>query len=200
MKKRNELPNFAKLNWKADIKKLKNIIDDNLHSMDEHRDQLNIKYDTFSSNFNYKQFPITELDSDSKYSIRHNDYDNDERNYTKLVEWAKGTYIEELLHKFKGRTTRSRLLITEPGGFILPHMDYNTNYSIRFHIPIQTNSWSFFGIQRNNELPEIRNLTADGSIWFINQGWKHSAWNFGNTQRIHLVISVMDQLDLKDLE
>ena len=205
MKKRQELPNFAKLNWKADIEKLKSVISDNLDLMIEYRDFLNAKCDTFSTHSNnyYRQVPITELNPDSKHLIRrdgHRDYNGDERNYTKLVDWAKGTYIEELLSRFKGQTTRCRLLITEPKGFILPHMDYNTSYSIRFHIPIQTNEWSFFGIQREKEKPELKHLDADGSIWFINQGWKHSAWNFGDTQRIHMVISVMDQIDLEDLE
>ena len=84
----------------------------------------------------------------------------------------------------------------KPKGFILPHMDYNTSYSVRYHIPIQTNPWSYIGIQRKNELPEVKHLPADGGVWFINQGWKHSAWNLGQTDRIHLIVSVMGQDDL----
>jgi len=203
MLKRQELPNFAKLNWKVDVEKLKGLIEQNRDKMSEYRDYLNSKCDTFSthSNENYIQIPITTYTDDTYVSPNNNtgrDSKGDERNYRTLVDWAKGTYIEEVLNKFKSQTTRVRLIIMKPRGFILPHMDYNTSYSIRFHIPIQTNNWSYFGIQRKNESPEIKHLPADGSLYFINQGWKHSAWNLGETDRIHLVVSVMGQEDLND--
>ena len=85
-----------------------------------------------------------------------------------------------------------------PGGHILPHIDYNTDYSVRYQIPIQTNDWSYFGIQRKNEKPEVRHFPADGSVWFFNPGWNHSAWNMGKTNRIHMIICVNGQEDLKE--
>jgi len=38
MLKRQELPNFAKLNWKVDVEKLKGLIEQNRDKMSEYRD------------------------------------------------------------------------------------------------------------------------------------------------------------------
>ena len=202
MKKRQNLPNFWRLNTEVNAEKLLKIVKDNKHRFDEYRDHLNKGCDTFSTHCNdaYVQVPITTF-KDLGYRIPNNitgrDGEGDERNYQEIVDWAKGTYIEEVLNNFFiSKTTRTRLIIMKPKGFILPHMDYNTSYSVRYHIPIQTNPWSYMGIQRKNELPEVKHLPADGGVWFINQGWKHSAWNFGETNRIHLIVSVMGQDDL----
>ena len=35
-----------------------------------------------------------------------------------------------------------------------------------------------------------------GECWFLNQGFKHSAWNNGDTERWHLIVSVLTQEDL----
>ena len=201
MKQRQDLPNFKKLDINVDVEKLLAVINDNKDKLDKYRDYLNNGCDTFSTHCNdaYVQVPITSF-KDEGYLIPNNKTgrtpEGDERNYQQIVDWAKGTYIEEVLKSFKSKATRTRLIIMKPKGFILPHMDYNTSYSVRYHIPIQTNPWSYMGIQRKNELPEVKHLPADGGVWFINQGWKHSAWNLGQTDRIHLIVSVMGQDDL----
>ena len=202
MKKRQDLPNFKKIDIKVDVEKLLSVVNTNKDKFDEYRDYLNKGCDTFSTHCNdaYVQVPITTF-KDEGYLIPNNitgrGAEGDERNYQTLVDWAKGTYIEEVLNSFKSKATRTRLIIMKPKGFILPHIDYNTSYGVRYHIPLQTNKWSYIGIQRKDEEPEIKHLPADGSVWFINQGWKHSAWNFGEEDRIHLIISVMGQDDIK---
>ena len=55
------------------------------------------------SNENYIQIPITTYTDDTYVSPNNNtgrDSKGDERNYRTLVDWAKGTYIEEVLNKF----------------------------------------------------------------------------------------------------
>ena len=37
-----------------------------------------------------------------------------------------------------------------------------------------------------------------GTVWFLNQGLRHSAWNKGTTSRSHIIISVNGQEDLDD--
>ena len=73
-------------------------------------------------------------------------------------------------------------------------MDYDSTYSVRYFIPLQTNQWAFTAIERDDKV-EIQNLKA-GNVYFVNVGFKHSAWNFGSSNDIRLIVSVNGQLDL----
>ena len=118
----------------------------------------------------------------------------DERNYSELLPEFKETYLEEVLNNFKSPYTRVRLINKKPGSYILPHMDYDSTYSVRYFIPLQTNQWAFTAIERDDKV-EIQNLKA-GNVYFVNVGFKHSAWNFGSSNDIRLIVSVNGQLDL----
>ena len=206
MKKRHELPNFKKIHVKVDVEKIVKLFNDNFENLKEEKDNINTVFGSqYVSDVNYDQYLITEYEEKNKLKFKNHltgdDLRSNERNYTKLVDWVEGTYIEEVLDKFKSQYTRCRFNVVRPGGYILPHIDYNTDYSVRYQIPIQTNDWSYFGIQRKNEKPDVRHFPADGSTWFFNPGWNHSAWNMGKTDRIHMIISVNGQEDLEeDLE
>lgn len=201
MKKRHELPNFKKIHVEVDVEKILKLFNDNYENLKTEKDYLNTLYGTqFLSKSDYDQYLITEYEEKDNNKFKNYRNNDDERNYTKLVDWAKGTYIEEILNKFKSQYTRCRFCVIRPGGYILPHIDYNTDYSVRYQIPIQTNDWSYFGIQRKNEKPEVRHFLADGSTWFFNPGWNHSAWNMGKTDRIHMIVCVNGQEDLKEDE
>ena len=186
MKNRNELPNYKKIGVKVDTDKILKILEDNKHKLIKYRDNLNVKCATPFLNELYEQIPITEL-TEVKY---------DERNYTTLIECLRGTYIEEVMKMFKSKPTRARFIIKKPGAHILPHMDYDTTYSVRYFIPLKTNEWSFTAVKRKNEEPELLSMKADGSVYFVNQGWTHSAWNFGKEDCIRLIVAVNGQEDL----
>ena len=113
----------------------------------------------------------------------------DESKYTELVPEFENTYFNEvyktLSKKFK--LGRVRLLLKEPRSTLSWHKDPEP----RLHIPIITNLGCSMVIEN-----VAKHLPADGGVWFINQGWKHSAWNLGQTDRIHLIVSVMGQDDL----
>ena len=40
-----------------------------------------------------------------------------------IVDRYKGTYVEEVLDMFRAPFTRSRLIVKQPGAYILPHID-----------------------------------------------------------------------------
>lgn len=89
---------------------------------------------------------------------------------------------------------RSRFAKLAPYSKVKPHIDYNTEYSIRLHIPIITNEYCIFGgIDPVTNKPEESHFPADGSVWFINPGVKHWAENNGPEERVHLIISVDSQ-------
>ena len=188
MKSRNDLPNFKKLDFKVDTQKLLSCFSD-----DYNQDEISKTCgEPYLSN-NYNQISVTTY-SEMKY-IRGKE---DERCYGDLIPRYKGTYVEEVINMFKSPVTRVRLVVKEPEAFIKPHIDYDTLYSVRYYIPLQTNQWALTAVQKKGESPEVKHLCADGSIWFVNPGQLHSAWNFGSKDDIRLVLSVNGQKDLID--
>ena len=145
----------------------------------------------------YKQIALTEYNAEMENRI----YDKkipksrlDERHYNKIKDWVVGTYLEEVITSFKAETTRARIAIMDPGAFVSEHIDYNTDYSIRFHIPITTNKdCGFYCVDKHGQ--KIYQNMEPGSCWFLNQGMRHSAWNKGVTPRSHIIISVDGQED-----
>ena len=148
----------------------------------------------------YKQMALTEYNTKfnpEEFNVQIPKNRLDERQYNKLKHWVIGTYLEEVLSTFKGLVTRARISRMEPGCVIDEHIDYNTNYSIRVHIPIRTNNKSGFYVRRSlNGKKDYIQMPANGRCWFLNQGYRHSAWNKGNTPRDHLVLSLVGQEDL----
>jgi len=189
LKKRNELPNFYKVpHVKVDTEKLLSCFDLNV----DEQDQLYQKCGVHFTNKEYKQGYITYPSEDVRIRDRA-----DERLYTNLHEQYKGTYVEEVLNMFKSPYTRVRLVVKKPGAYILPHIDYDSTFSVRYFIPLVTNEWSYVAIKRKGEqVPELKNLKADGSAYFVNVGQLHSAWNFGKEDCIRLIVSVNGQKDL----
>ncbi len=147
----------------------------------------------------YKQIAITEYnpeESDREYEVKIPKSRLDERHYNKVREWAKNSIIESVIPQFKGEVHRVRVAIMEPGAWVSEHIDYNCDYSIRIHIPLVTNSDCALSVRRRGEEKEILHMQADGSAWFINQGFLHSAWNKGATVRKHMILSIYGQEDI----
>lgn len=199
MKKRDDLPNYLKLNKQFDINELRKCYEDNKEHMTTQWDAVS---QNCAPNFTDLEDPKYSSVSLSKFTdnghVVMGDKKFDERNYDTLQDWVKGTYFEEVLNSFTGQALRVRILKMNEGAVILPHIDYNTTYNVRIHIPIYTNPWATFGIKRKTGDVEFQHMPADGSAWFINQGWEHSAWNFGKTPRVHIIFALNDQTDIED--
>ena len=102
----------------------------------------------------YIWYPISVYDQ--KNTTQFQDYKSlekepefDERRYTKILQWAKGTYIEEVINTFKSQVTRVHMRRMLPEGYLNYHLDYDTKYSIRFHIPLKTNPDCYFKFKRS---------------------------------------------------
>ncbi len=103
-------------------------------------------------------------------------------------------YLHHVLDQLgEGKTHRARFAKLLPGCRIKPHIDYDTTYGIRLHIPVQTNDRCWFGGVGPDGSEEKHHMPADGSVWFINPGLRHWASNEGETERIHLIVSVDSQ-------
>ena len=151
----------------------------------------------------YSQMSLTEFDRD--YSLEQRDVrshthwdcriaknkpEADERWYRKLKQ-SVPDYLKEVLDSFEG-FHRTRIARLAPRAEIQPHVDYDTTYGLRVHIPLHTNSEcrNFF---MTDGVKEEVHFPADGSAWVINPGILHGAFNMGDSYRDHLIISVDSQ-------
>lgn len=213
--RRHEVPPYLKLSerYTFDIDKILAVFQNQFDGLktgtgrDFIINQFDNGYSTYSDG-NYNLYSVTEFDPDfepENHGVMGNIGESkkdprwDERKYAKIVDWAKGTYIEEVLKTFKGQVSRCNIRVMDAGGAITEHMDYDTTYSMRYHIPLVTNDKAYFTTRRRKtDDPEIFRMEADGGTYFLNQGILHAAFNDGDTPRIHLVICVNGQEDLED--
>lgn len=190
LKRRTELPNFKKIGIRVDPIKLLDCFVESEYSVDSISASLGPRYFSKSS---YQQIPVTT----TKQQVMLKNGKEDERVYGEISPEYKGTYVEEVLNMFKSPFTRVRLIVKESGAFIKPHIDYDTTYSVRYYIPLQTNEWCYTAVKSKlDKKPEVKHIPADGSVWFVNPGNLHSAWNMGETDDVRLVVSVNGQEDL----
>jgi hypothetical protein len=125
-------------------------------------------------------------------TIPKNNPKADERFFRKRYDDLPEYFHEVLDTIGENIVHRTRFAKLAPKSKIKPHIDYNTEYGIRLHIPIITNEKCFFGAKDENGDSEIH-FEADGSVYYINPGVLHWAYNDGDTERVHMIISVDSQ-------
>lgn len=132
----------------------------------------------------------------------HPDYDPiaDELNYGERNERCIPE-IHVLLDWFSSydRVTRVRLACLKNNYSIRPHIDYDPEYIVRYHIPLITNDQCHLNTIRNG-IEYQTHFPADGRIYFLNTGFKHWASNNSNVDRIHLIVDVNGQNLLNSVE
>lgn len=125
----------------------------------------------------------------------------DEKLYDKRTEYAKG-YVNEvmdLLESNIGHVARSRYAVLKAGQEIKPHLDINTDKAVRIHIPLITHPDCLFGVT-GKKTEAVNHMAADGSVWFINQGYSHWVKNNSPVDRVHLVFVVTGQGGILEAE
>lgn len=105
--------------------------------------------------------------------------------YADTENFARCSYVPEVLQAFQCETTSVRFLKLAAGAVINRHRDYKLGVEdgeCRVHIPVVTN-------------PQVEFILADervdmkeGEMWYLNVNNYHSVRNDGPTDRIHLVI------------
>ena len=130
-------------------------------------------------------------DSDGKEVER--DVYVEEHLYTEFIPKYENTYFKEVYETLTSRFKlgRVRLLLKQPRSCLSWHRDPEP----RLHVPIVTNLGCRMVIG-----DECRHMPADGSVWFVNVGHRHSAFNFGKTDTIKMVVSINGQDDLDVLD
>lgn len=222
MKKRREFPNFLELPYKFDIQALqaetKKLMKEDWGSLGtigrltlgaeytnlcERYTDISKNFELDEGNVKYEQLAFTEFGGDQHnfdYKVNgtvYNDPNDDERNYNKLNDLCSD-FWKNIRSTFKSPVTRMRLAKMSPHSKIAAHKDYDTDYSIRVHIPIFTNKDCFFFMKRpGSSKISSKHMEANGSCWFFNQGMEHWVINGGDEERIHLILSINGQEDLE---
>lgn len=115
-------------------------------------------------------------------------------------------YIGHILNMLPAKKERVRLMKLEPSGGILDrHTDQTDKYLgtqdgdiIRLHIPIFTNdcvhfsSWDWDG-------DELTTHMSEGELWYLDIRKPHRATNGGHTERVHLVIDVVANNNIRGI-
>jgi hypothetical protein len=115
----------------------------------------------------------------------------DERNCTKFL--PNLGYIDKILSMIKAVPTRTRFTLLKPGQEVKPHIDNDPSYIIRMHFPVFTNKNCKFGFIWKGKNYEYH--MEVGKVYMVNNGITHWAYNSGNSDRMHLVVSVNGQED-----
>ncbi len=105
--------------------------------------------------------------------------------YENTILLEKCIYLQSVINFFECEKLGVRLMKLHAGAVIKQHRDFEMNFEkgeARFHIPIQTNQDVSFFIE-DEKIP-----MEEGECWYLNLSLKHCVNNFGNTNRVHLVI------------
>ena len=127
----------------------------------------------------------TKPDSTGEEVTRENSID--ESKYTEFCKEYSGTYFEEIYKKLCKRWIigRIRLLLLEPRTCLSWHRDPEP----RLHMAVDTNPGAFLVID-----DEQFNIPADGSVWFTDTTNYHTAYNGGEIDRIHLIMTYLGEV------
>lgn len=219
---RKELPCIGRLNIKFNISHLRDdlsswaanedwsALESEFKHLCENHQMLPPQFPIENKNSGYRQIALTEYDSNKEAKpslIQDSFWDNrvikdnpmaDERFYNKQKPNLPNSF-QEIIDFFSPHIHRTRLALLPAGHSIKPHIDYDTKYSIRVHIPIWSNSQSYICYANKDNGADKFHLPPDGSCYFLNPGLRHWAENNGDSDRIHLIMSISSQEPLKGM-
>lgn len=208
-KDRTQLPVYKKLTqFQFDpvllLKSYNEIKDKDWNAMSNEYSKFTESHNIVTQKFDdaYQQYGLTEFDSNYNIEdrteksgsiwdrkIAKSNPHADERFYRKRKDNIP-QYIEEVLNTIGNDVVHKTRFAKLPAGKrIKQHIDHDTKYGIRLHIPIITNAQSFYGGIGSDGVTLESHFPADGGVWFINPGVPHWVYNDGDTERVHLIVS-----------
>lgn len=108
--------------------------------------------------------------------------------YSDTEMLSRCSYVPEVLRAFQCEMESARFLRLSAGSSIREHRDYQLGYEdgvVRLHIPVQTNPQVEFFL--DGQSIEMR----EGETWYLNFNLKHSVYNGGTIDRVHLVVDCL---------
>jgi hypothetical protein len=105
--------------------------------------------------------------------------------------------FDGILSKFRGKTTRVRLVKLDSGSSVAPHIDYDPSYAVRIIIPIIASPECINITWAKNEVHST--FFEPGKAYFLNTGYKHAVVNMSKHARYTFMISVTGTADIDHL-
>jgi hypothetical protein len=166
-----EDPRFKKYPVAVDIERLRLETDKILWQPDvrRYKDQLSLQTDGSG-------------DWNSSIGSREGQF---EGQWDKLHPDLIGTWWEEFLASLPFKVYRARLMTMHPRTCYSIHVDDNP----RIHIAIKTHRQARFIFTKPTVM---KHIPSDGSIWWVDTRYEHSAMNGHTEDRIHLVASLVN--------
>ena len=170
---------------------------------------LGLQYTPHNSNYNVKKswkvLSLYGYESDSTY-IDKRAKGKENRPLVKTDLYDKIPLVKYFLDQIPGRFDRVRFMTLEPGGGeLVRHTDQTdpiwgtvNGKMMRFHIPLKTNEDVVFN-SWNNEGTNDTVRMRKGEMWFLDTRRPHTAVNNGDDIRIHLVVDVFTNDNIRHL-
>lgn len=215
-KVREEMVKISLINGWNDMTRDSELVRDLIHGRDRLIEKFQDEDGTYSS---YHQILLTEFNQsavqmdepDLAGASKFTTYKADSLRSSAKLDESKYNFprpflsempeLSRILAFFGSRLMRARFAKISPGFKIKPHIDYDTTYGIRLHMAVQTNSLAkIFARRSQKDSFEQFHIPADGFLYFVNAGFEHYAGNEGDSDRVHLVLSVLGQQDVETLK
>jgi hypothetical protein len=123
----------------------------------------------------------------------------DESTYTQKTDVYQKyqALFDSILSKFKGQTTRIRLVKLAAGTHITPHIDYDPSYAVRIILPVisDLDCLNVFWVKNKIETTSL----IPGNAYFLNTGYKHAVLNFSKNHRYTFMVSIKGIEDIEHL-
>jgi hypothetical protein len=136
------------------------------------------------------------------YKTKHNKRSHpafDEGRWNYKTDDYKGSCFEQAIEsQFIGEACRVRLHHLGAGKQIVPHIDYDPSYGCRVIVPVQGTDDVTNVFWKGKERQEYH-LEANGSAYFINNGYRHAVYHNGSEDRIALVATFTTQEDFQSI-
>lgn len=119
-----------------------------------------------------------------------------DKNHSRLKDFAKDTFTVNWL-KSLGNVAKITYATLRPGGWWPAHYDFNVDNACKINIPLYTNddAVSLAWDQKESKLHKT-NIKL-GEVYLTNTGYKHSGFNWGDTERTFILVTFKDQEILK---
>jgi len=110
---------------------------------------------------------------------------NGQNYYADTIQMKNFPSVKKLIDELKCEVMSVRFLNLKAGAVIKQHRDHELAFEkgeARLHFPITTNNEVEFYVN------DLRVVMLPGECWYINANMPHRVANYGDTDRIHLVI------------
>lgn len=136
---------------------------------------------------------VRESRSKERFGVRRCGVDElNDSFHNKTKSWAQDSRLLEYFRSL-GQLGKVTLAILKPGGWWPSHYDFGPRHGFKLNYVVETDVGSTTLIWNNRDQKMTRVHMQSGELWWINVGMRHSAHNWGEKDRIHVLLTYRDE-------